>query len=699
MEWREDARLAKQGDAAARERLREYMTPFAHGVCIAWAPSHVADRLVPRVLDEVLAALPGFDEQLTGQQVIAAARKASRGSLGGAEEASDDPLVMEAREVISQLRPLTDGAREVLFLRLVEGIPGPELAEVARLSVTDLRGELERAATEASRLLQQPQAFGGDAYLWDLVGTPSPLLASLETKLPALRFDPLAAPAPAPDLATAGTFQELRPVAPAPRKSGLFAENDRTAVGDVGTEPGVVATESPVIVAPQTPPGPNPFEKQAHTIAATDLPVEARAQNPDVPWEEYGTGAGGAAVPAPKASTSARPVPQVSGSEKSGKSSSGKKRADGSSASGRFGSSSKPELTREAPKLVDDDGDQTEAKVPALVQQQKILEELGSPDAVLGKPTMVMPLSSAVGMKPIEHQETRVQPIPAAAQQYQPMPRPDWFKGASPLFLALGLVLLSSMAWGLSIYGAERRAKSNWVLTQVVVAAEDLNIGDTLTVENLALRSVPEPFQGANVVKGDLLQQALDQRLAVAVQAGDPIFFSQFVSTVGATHRLSDKIVKKGRAVSFAISASGAVGQWVRPGDGVDIIFSNTSEIPNLKDQKSAVRAQTILSNVRVMATGKIDSPSSEVLVDEREKKYLNVTVLLLPEEVEVITLAREMGKVTLTLRNEEDHEITVERGGHTDARNLINGERHKALQENRFKIIQSVRKAKTDKK
>ena len=108
MEWREDVGPARAGDAAARERLREYLTPFAHGVALAWAAHHVTERLVPRILDEAIRTLGGVDDDSVGVHVMNVARRmakeATRGPVeenGSGYRNTHEPAKCCARTVIT----------------------------------------------------------------------------------------------------------------------------------------------------------------------------------------------------------------------------------------------------------------------------------------------------------------------------------------------------------------------------------------------------------------------------------------------------------------------------------------------------------------------------------------------------------------------------------------------------------------------
>jgi Flp pilus assembly protein CpaB len=685
MQWREDVGPTRAGDRDARERLKDYFTPFAHGVALAHAPHHVVERLVPKIFEAAFKSLGGVDDAAVGTHVMNVARRLAKEANPGPriDEAGGAAAgVMEARHAVSRLRTIAEGPREKLVLRLVEGIPGPELAEVLRVSPAELRAELERGAGEAARVFGQGQSFAGDEYLWELTGAPPALLARLEMQLPALRFDP-SAPAEV-ESSAAGTFQELPAVGSlgGAMKPLMFEEFEGTETG-VATTP---AAQKPPPPVPSAPSLPNPFEAQPRTIAATDLPAEARANlPPPVTAEQPASSKSGRQGPLP-----ARPIPAPGDGERSGKSASGKKEGSKSARMSQLPPRevSEPKMidvTREGPKLVEPDV--TAPRAPAL-------GEVVSGEGILGKPTMVMPLGSAVAAPErapgILTQETRIEPITAQAPKVGLLDSPT-FKGTQPLFVAGFLVAIALVAYSTSMYAVDRNARASWPLAQVVVAAEDMVVGQPITMENVALRAVPETFQGEGVVRGDKMDFILDQKLAVTVQMGDPIFYKHLASVRLAEERLALKVNKRARAVSLGTNVIQAVGRWVKPGDLVDVIVS-------LEPEKKGAprRAVTLFQKVQVIATGKISNELSEATADDREKQYVHVTLLLTPEEVEGITLASRVGKVKLTLRNEEDFDDD-DRGldrAFSDANTLLNGEQHRLRSLKRARTIQILRGA-----
>lgn len=209
MEWLDDVKQWKAGDANATERLREYVTPFVHGALLARMPHHLANALMPEALDTLFVS----PEQVTKDShfvthAVAVARKLVKRSKPASlqERPSSDSTVAEGRQWLERLRPLPDEVRERVLWRLCEGIPGPELCEVLSLDEEQLKAELERGIGDT---LVPAQSLAGAEYVWDLTGEPSTALARAETYAMSLRFDPLATPEPADVVNTAATFQDL----------------------------------------------------------------------------------------------------------------------------------------------------------------------------------------------------------------------------------------------------------------------------------------------------------------------------------------------------------------------------------------------------------------------------------------------------------------------------------------------------------
>ena len=258
--------------------------------------------------------------------------------------------------------------------------------------------------------------------------------------------------------------------------------------------------------------------------------------------------------------------------------------------------------------------------------------------------------------------------------------------GRKPLFVALALGLAAgALAW-LSVKGRERRLQDRWQTVNVLCAKVDVAEGTELLADMVAVKEMPARFVTASFIQADEEgalehESPVGQRLLVPLKAGDPILVSHFEAAREVD--LSTMINPKGRAVTIEVQEKTAVGLWVRPNDHVDVIGSFR------EPETQQLRATTLLQNVVVLATGRITANSTHVTEDER--RFQSVTLLVLPEEAEILTLAQEMGTLTLLLRNPEDLDSQEKRIA-VDQKAVFTGERASELQQKRYRTIQIIR-------
>lgn len=257
-------------------------------------------------------------------------------------------------------------------------------------------------------------------------------------------------------------------------------------------------------------------------------------------------------------------------------------------------------------------------------------------------------------------------------------------KGKTPLLVALALALCAGAIAYLGIEAEKAKVRRGWTLVPgVVVATKAIPEGSVITLDMVAERAVPEQFVTSSMVKVESISRILDQTILVSVQAGDPILWTQFDTT--RFERLSTKVQPKMRAVTIEAAKDSSVGGWVRPNDHVDVI--GTFRDP----QSNEPLAVTLLQNVIVLATGKITGTTKEKLLPESQREYSDVSLLVIPEEAEILVLAKEMGTLTLSLRNEGDGEGSEERGRGANINTLLSGDRAKFLEKKRKAIIEVI--------
>jgi pilus assembly protein CpaB len=151
-------------------------------------------------------------------------------------------------------------------------------------------------------------------------------------------------------------------------------------------------------------------------------------------------------------------------------------------------------------------------------------------------------------------------------------------------------------------------------------------------------RHVLKASDGRSHLRGALLTSA--------IAAGQPIFRSDIVRPT--ENRFIPLALRAGfRAISVAIAPNTAVAGFVTPGDLVDVIFTDTVD-----DQsggavlKQRNWSEVVAAAVRVLSIESMTDPKTDLPTVGG-----TVTIEATPRQVETITLAAGMGKLTLALR------------------------------------------------
>ncbi|MCC6588847.1 MAG: Flp pilus assembly protein CpaB [Bryobacterales bacterium] len=189
---------------------------------------------------------------------------------------------------------------------------------------------------------------------------------------------------------------------------------------------------------------------------------------------------------------------------------------------------------------------------------------------------------------------------------------------------------------------------------RVVAAAKDLPAGTRLKKEDVKLVDV---FQ-KNVPPSALntVNEGLGRALLYPANANEVLTSVRLTSTQGAEGAAA--VISPGkRAVSVSFTdASGAAG-LIQPQSRVDILFTRTG---------SAVEAMTVtvLEDVEVLSVGR------NIQVDTTQKasapgsstQQRTATLIVSPEQAQRLELAKNQGRISLSLRNPLDRSTQSDR-------------------------------------
>jgi len=151
---------ARAGDRSSWTALYRRFAGLVHGVLLAHAPRREVEDLAQDVFLRAFSHLGGLrDASAFGAWIATLARNRARDFHRSARPTvplpdhlpADDAGDEEAVRVLALVRTLPEAYRETLVLRLVEGMTGPEIAEVTGLSPGSVRVNLHRG----TRLLRE----------------------------------------------------------------------------------------------------------------------------------------------------------------------------------------------------------------------------------------------------------------------------------------------------------------------------------------------------------------------------------------------------------------------------------------------------------------------------------------------------------------------------------------------------------------
>lgn len=214
--------------------------------------------------------------------------------------------------------------------------------------------------------------------------------------------------------------------------------------------------------------------------------------------------------------------------------------------------------------------------------------------------------------------------------------------------IAIGLIaIFMANAYFSGVVTREEKIAEQARMARIVVASQDLAFGMPLTSQNLRLANWP----ANSVPVGAFLtveQATRNGRVALRpIVIGEPVLASK-VSGLDGRATLSANLPAGKVAYSVPIDAVAGVGGFVRPGDVVDVLL--TRQIPGEGATGSDKMTDVILESVPVLG---IDQISNENDTEAKLAKTATLEVDTLGAQK--LALARELGNISLTLRNVQD--------------------------------------------
>lgn len=208
---------------------------------------------------------------------------------------------------------------------------------------------------------------------------------------------------------------------------------------------------------------------------------------------------------------------------------------------------------------------------------------------------------------------------------------------------------------------------------KVLVAAKPLPVGTILTPDAFRFQAWPKDLiEDPYYIEGKMDPAKLAGSVVRnAVSAGQPVTMGALIQP-GDRGFLAAALGPGMRAITVPVSAQSAVAGFVFPGDRVDLVL--TQSVAGGGDGDPLKVSETIIRNMRVLATDQRTNPIDEATGKPVVQLYANVTLEVTPKIAEKIAVAQTVGSLSLALRSIADNASELDAAiASTDA-NLSDG-------------------------
>ncbi len=182
--------------------------------------------------------------------------------------------------------------------------------------------------------------------------------------------------------------------------------------------------------------------------------------------------------------------------------------------------------------------------------------------------------------------------------------------------------------------------------TQVLVAVTDIAPGVPLDETNVTFRKWPVDAvpQGAVTKEEEYVERALKG----ATVAGEVILVAKLgeKGVFGASSEIPDGM----RAVTVSVDPTKTHSGQIQPGDRVDVLVTYKSRT----QMGMVTRTKAVLEFIKVFS---VDSRRASVAGETQEVAAKNISLLVTPDQANLLMLAEDKGMLHLALRHKTDSE------------------------------------------
>lgn len=223
----------------------------------------------------------------------------------------------------------------------------------------------------------------------------------------------------------------------------------------------------------------------------------------------------------------------------------------------------------------------------------------------------------------------------------------NWLLFLLAVVLGIGAVYLSNSLLKNRMAELEAEAKRGKEMVSVVVARRDLQRGDAITSDAVAVRQVPKEYVHHSAVTPDQFSGYENQRLASPIKRGEALLSSH---AEGNGAGVFSAMLRKGaRALTFEVDSVNSISGMLRPGDRIDLIYSARAADASGGPEVTV----PLMSNVSVLATDQTLTKRDDGT--GKMRSFSTITLEVSPLDADRIIVAKSSGRLTAVLRHPDD--------------------------------------------
>jgi len=214
--------------------------------------------------------------------------------------------------------------------------------------------------------------------------------------------------------------------------------------------------------------------------------------------------------------------------------------------------------------------------------------------------------------------------------------------------LVVAFVIAAICTWLVMRLMNARIAASKPISTAVVIsAAKDIPLGKVVDASDLSTMTIAGAIPKGAILKKE---QAMGRGALSQIFQGEPLLESQLAG-LGSGGGLAPTIPDGMRASAVRVDEVVGVAGFVIPGMRVDVLVSGN---PPGAPAADGIVTKTILQNIQVLSAGTDIQRDAE----GKPQQVQVVTLLVTPEQAQILSLASNSLKIQLVLRNPLDTKV-----------------------------------------